>query len=449
MPHPRRALASALIAAALALFAILFALKGPRQTVFPDDAFEPAGGDFEVVSFADLDGWSDDAAGEALAAFVRSCPRFENASADAPANPLQSLRPGDPPGAAGLRLLAGVAGDWAGPCATARRLVDTPYTDEEARRFFEAAFAPLRLLALETPKLDGPAAGAPSRRKSTGLFTAYFEPVYPARAAPEGDFTAPALARPADLVMVELGAFRPELAGQRIAGRVEAGALKPFEDRAAIEAGALSARAPAPEALAYLRPTDLFFLQIQGSGRLRLPDGEIRLGYDGQNGWPYTAIGKTLIDEGVLTRETVSMQTIRAWLDAASPAEAGRVRAANASYVFFRTLDAPDDETLGPPGAAGVALTPGRSIAIDPRYAAYGAPVYLSAPGDPAKGRAPVRRLMIAQDTGGAIKGPVRGDLFLGSGEAAGEAAGVFREEGELFLLTPKAAAARLAEAAS
>jgi membrane-bound lytic murein transglycosylase A len=223
-----------------------------------------------------------------------------------------------------------------------------------------------------------------------------------------------------------------------VVGRVVDGRLVPFED-----AGTIAAAPPTDaEVLAYLDPNDLLFLQIQGSGRLVLEDGRVvRAGYAAKNGRPYVAVGKTLVADGAMPLEEVSMQSIEAWLDAAPPEEAARVRHSNPSYVFFRALEL-EDPSLGPLGAQGLPLTPGRSIAVDRRYYPMGLPVWLATDGtadNPA-----LRRLMIAQDTGGAIRGPVRGDVFYGSDEAAARLAGTMKAEGRLILLLPQGLAARV-----
>jgi membrane-bound lytic murein transglycosylase A len=238
---------------------------------------------------------------------------------------------------------------------------------------------------------------------------------------------------PGDLVQIDLGQFAPDLKGRSIAGRVENGRLRPYPDRAAIEAGHLNGKGL--EILWVDDAADAFFLQVQGSGRVALAEGGVaRLGFAGHNGLGYVAIGRLLIDAGKIPREAMSMQAIRAWL-AANPAEAATLMRRNPRYVFFREI-AGD----GPLGAGGVALTPGRSLAVDRKFVPLGAPVWLDTvePGAEAK---PLRRLVVAQDVGGAIQGPVRGDLFLGSGEAALEQAGRMRSPGGYYLLLPKAAA--------
>ena len=200
--------------------------------------------------------------------------------------------------------------------------------------------------------------------------------------------------------MANLGGWRADWAGSRIAGRVVDGYLRPYHDRRAIRAGALAGKA---KVLAWADPVDAFFLQIQGSGIARLPNGGTwRLAYDGHNGHRYVAIGRELIAEGAIARADMSMQAIEKWLRA-NPERAAEMMARNPSFIFFRRRQGP-----GPIGAAGVPLTAGRSLAIDTRYVPFEAPVWLDLP--------ELRRLMVAQDRGGAIKGAVRGDVFWGSG---------------------------------
>lgn len=432
--------ASLLIALGAIVFTYLYDRKRPAGPL-PDDAFEIAGAVYQTADFSDLDGWRLDDAMDSLSALILSCERILSTGADQPLAEPQTL----------LGPLAGSASDWRAACEDAPRILTQPYADANARAsavrgYYEYHFRPVRILARLAPRPDGPAAGAPQRIEKRGRFTAYFEPVYEAAPQRSGIFSAPVYARPDDLVTVDLGAFRPEFAGQRIAGRVRDGVLDPYPDHASINAGALAGRA---RILAWMRPTDLFFLQIQGSGRLLMPDGELRIGYDGANGRPYTAIGRTLIAMGALTRETVSMETIRAWLDKSPDADARAVRETNESFVFFRVLDSLPDKDLGPLGAEGTQLTPGRSLAVDPRYVAYGMPVWVSIDGAPDEGKLPVRRLLIAQDTGGAIKGPVRGDIFVGSGPLAGDVAGGFNEMGEMFMLAPAPLVERAQKAGS
>jgi membrane-bound lytic murein transglycosylase A len=316
------------------------------------------------------------------------------------------------------------------------------------RLFFETYFQPVEVLNRYIARSDGPARGRTPMIEDSGVFTGYFEPVYDARRSPSGRFSAPLYARPDDLIDVELGAFRKDLAGARVSGRLEGARLVPYADRDAINKGALQGRA---ETLAFLDPNDLFFLQIQGSGRIVFPDGAVeRIGYDGANGRPYAAIGRVLVERGDMKLEDASMQSIRAWLESAAPEDAAALREANPSYVFFRELPAPAEgaelsDSIGPLGAQGVPLTPERSLAVDRRFHAMGAPVFVDIEPVEVVGPNPIRRLMIAQDTGGAIRGPVRGDVFWGLGDEAGARAGAMNARGRMFVLLPKSRAEALA----
>lgn len=260
-----------------------------------------------------------------------------------------------------------------------------------------------------------------------GLLTGYYEASLNGARKKDATHSIPLYKRPPELVMVELGDFRPNLKGQRIAGEVHDGKLKPYFTRAQIDQGALLGR---DLELAWVdNATDAFFLAVQGSGRVQLADGTmVRVGYDGQNGHPYTAIGKELIARGALTKDNVSMQTIRAWLQA-HPNEATALMQQNASYVFFKDLGSEAAK-----GAQGIPLTATRSIAVDPRFLPYGAPVWISVADAQLGG---LHRLVVAQDTGGAITGPVRGDFFWGFGAQAAERAGVMKARGQMFVLLP------------
>lgn len=351
------------------------------------------------ASFGDLAGWSRDGVSEALAALKKSCTRRLRFADDAPVGP---------------QGMAGTVADWRAPCAAAAGIDERD--DAAARGFFEAWFRPYRCANNEAPE---------------GLFTGYYEPELKGSRARGGGFETPLMKRPPDLVAVELGDFRADWRGERIAGRVVDGRLKPYETRAQIEAGALDRLN-----LGFLwvdDPVAAFFLQVQGSGRIDLPDGsQVRVGYDGQNGWPYVAIGRVMIERGLIDREIATMPGIRAWL-AAHPAEIKDILDANASYVFFREI-AGD----GPVGSEGVVLTPGRSLAVDTKFLPLGAPFWLDAATDAGR----IERLLIAQDTGGAIRGPVRGDVFWGHGADAERRAGSMRAHGGYFLLLPKTVAA-------
>ena len=312
-----------------------------------------------------------------------------------------------------------MAGVLAGICSRARGLASG---DARAvRDFFESSFVPY-------------AVG--DRGETSGLLTGYYEPELAGDRRRHGRFVHPLYLAPGDRMVLDLGDFRRDLAGRRIVGMIRGGRFRPYYDRGEIERGALAGRGL--ELLWVDDPVALFFLQIQGSGRVRLPGGEVvRVGYSGQNGHDYTPIGRVLVERGAMKMEDVSLQSIRAWLRA-HPAEAAAVMDANRSYVFFRRLDG-----TGVVGAEGVGLTPGRSLAVDPAFLPYGLPLYLAAkaPALPELGRAeeaPLDRLAVAQDTGGAIRGPVRADLFLGPGREAEQIAGRMKQPLRLWLLWPK-----------
>lgn len=244
----------------------------------------------------------------------------------------------------------------------------------------------------------------------------------------------PLLAPPAGLTTVKLGLFDPKLAGRTLTGRVKSGQLLPLPARAEIERGALGGEGL--EILWLADRVDAFFLHIQGSGRVVMETGDVvRVGYAGRNGKPYTAVGRVLIEDGSVRREDMSMQTIRDWI-AKNPDRGRELMEQNASYIFFRTLDG-----RNPIGASGVELTPGRSLAVDTRHVPFGVPVWLEStePGaGPSKGGRPLHRLLVAQDTGAAIRGPVRGDFFWGFGADAARKAGQMKEAGRYFLLLPR-----------
>ncbi|HEX3128985.1 MAG TPA: murein transglycosylase A [Thermoanaerobaculia bacterium] len=382
--------ALALIALAAATFWKLLHLKGWR----------PPGGEerlvLEPASFGDLPGWKEDDLAQALPAFLRSCRHLRGLPAD------ESLG------------IAGTAGAWKPVCEAASKV-----PAGGARSFFESRFEPFAASADGDPE---------------GLFTGYYEPLLHGSRTRSDRYKVPIYIRPPELVMVDLGDFREELKGQRIAGRVEEGQLVPYPDRKAIESGALAGRDL--ELVWVDDPIDAFFLQVQGSGRVQLDDGgEMRVGYAAQNGHPYFAIGRDLIERGAATKETVSMQLIRQWLEE-HPDEADDVMNRNASYVFFEEL-----KGEGPVGAKGIVLTPGRSLAVDLKHWPLGVPLWLDAEapspkaGEPDR---PLRRLVVAQDTGGAIRGVIRGDVFWGHDEDAAEIAGRMKHRGRLWVLLPR-----------
>ncbi|HEX2252274.1 MAG TPA: MltA domain-containing protein [Thermoanaerobaculia bacterium] len=363
------------------------------------------------ADFAELPGWGEDDPGPALAAFRRSCEAF-------------GRLPGDRP--IGLRAdgYGGTAADWRPVCEAAEAVDE----DDAAavRAFFASRFRPLAVANHADP---------------VGLFTGYYEPTLHGSRRRGGRYQVPVYARPPELVMVDLGDFRSGLRGNRLAGRVRDGRLEPYHDRTAIEEGALAGRGL--EIVWVDDPVDAFFLEIQGSGVVVMDDGSrLRLGYEAQNGWPYYAIGRELIARGSVPREEMSMQAIRDWLEA-NPEAAVDMMRTNPSFVFFRRLS-----TSGAVGAQGVVLTPGRSLAVDREFHPLGVPMWLAAeapsaaPGEPDR---PFRRLLVAQDTGGAIRDPVRGDVFWGPGDEAAEIAGRMKHQGRLWVLLPNELAAGLA----
>ena len=276
------------------------------------------------------------------------------------------------------------------------------------------------------------AAGGPDGRM---LVTGYYEPVVDASDRPSAEYPVPVLGLPDDLVEIRLEAFDPRYRGERLFGRIEGRRLVPYWRRAEIDAGRLAGLGLE---LAWARdPVDVFFMEIQGSGTLRFPDGrELRVGYAGANGRPYRAIGRLLIDEGHVPREAISMQAIREWLRA-NPGERQRVLQHNESYVFFRPLSGAPEGNLGRP------LTPGRSVATDARLFPPGALAFIDteqperAP-DGSVRWVPLARFVLNQDTGGAIRGAGRVDFFWGRGETAAFSAGLMRQAGRLYFLMPR-----------
>ncbi|PIB94405.1 murein transglycosylase A [Caulobacter sp. FWC2] len=264
-----------------------------------------------------------------------------------------------------------------------------------------------------------------------GLLTAYFAPQYEARMSRNAEFTVPVRGLPADLVVLDLGAFEPGFVGKMITGHVEGPTFVPYPDRATIEA------TPTDKPLAWMRPEELFFLQIQGSGVLVLPDGRrVRAVFAGTNGKPFVGIANAMRDKGLLPDNNTSGDAIRTWLAEHRGPEADAIMQLNPRYVFFRTL--PDDGKE-PVGSAGVPLPPGRAIAIDPSRHAMGELYWLDAAAPKLAGAFPAyRRLVVTLDTGGAIKGDVRADLYMGTGAAAGAEAGRVRHALRLYRLVPQ-----------
>jgi membrane-bound lytic murein transglycosylase A len=336
------------------------------------------------ASFADLPGWAQDDHASALAAFVLSCEALANREA------------------------------WRNVCAVARAIPRSQ--PGPARRFFETQFQPYRALHDDS--------GA------EGLITGYYEPLLHGSRAASGRFRFPLYSVPDDLLVIDLAEVHPELKGRRVRGRLEGKRVIPYYSRAQIE----GKEAPLPAKVLYWvdDPIELFFLQVQGSGQIRLDSGErVRVGYGDQNGHPYRSIGRFLIDRGELAPDKASMQAIKDWARQ-NPEKLAEVLHHNESYVFFRELPA---NLTGPLGALGVPVTAGRTLAVDPGHVPLGAPVYLATtwPNTPR----PLLRLMMAQDTGSAIRGPLRGDFFWGYGEQAGVQAGRMRQSGRMWVLAP------------
>lgn len=327
----------------------------------------------------------------------------------------------DDPAQAWLALRASCAtlsrqATWKPVCDRAGHLGPTPSTTA-ARQFFEANFTPWQLT-----NADG---------STQGLVTGYYEPLIRGSRTRSARSTWPIHGVPKDMLTIELGDVYPELKSLRLRGRLVGNKVLPYWNRA--QFGERAEQAQAPVLLWADDPIELFFLQVQGSGRVQLPDGRtVRIGYADQNGYPYQSIGRWLVAQGELPLEKASMDGIKAWAEA-NPERLHELLNANPSYVFFRELPA---SSGGPVGALGVPLSAGRSIAVDPRFVPLGAPVFLST--THPLSATPLQRLVLAQDTGGAIKGVVRADFFWGFGADAGREAGRMRQQGSMWVLLPK-----------
>lgn len=354
---------------------------------------------FRPVSFQDLPGWEADDHLAAFAAFVRSAHHVLE----------KPYRTG------GLGVDCASFGD---AHASARELA--PIDQSSARAFFERHFLPCRVL--------------PSDGAEQGFVTGFYEPVVAASPVRSGKFAYPLYARPGDLVDIDDG-NRPRGMDPYLAfGRNTADGIAEYFDRAAIEQGALSGQGLE---IAWLEdPVDVFFIHVQGAARLVMPGGTTRrVTYAAKSGQRFTGAGRVLVDLGELSLAEVTMQSIRAWFRA-NPGRVSEILWRNRSFIFFRDA-AVDDPALGPVAAAKVPLTPGRSMAVDRLLHTFGTPFFIDAPALTAFDGSPFRRLMIAQDTGSAIVGNARGDLFTGSGDAAGEIAGVVKHPADFYALVP------------
>lgn len=338
------------------------------------------------------------------------------------------------------------ADDLAAAFAAFRRSATIIAADGQEQR--SAVPPPPSLIAAAKAAIDGVDDPArffrrrfqPHRIKAQGFVTAYYEVEVEARLSPEPGFVTPVLSRPLDLVTLnEAPLALPS--GERLtsARRQADGALVPYPDRRAIEE---EGAAPSAHPIAYVRdPVELFLIQVQGSARLRLPGGVMALTYAGRNGWPYTSIGRLMIERGLVRPADMSLDLMKETLRklGAGPGEAGRrIMQENRSYVFFE-IDRTEARAIGPIGGQGAPLTPFRSIAVDRSIWCYGLPFWVAARISwRSEAETEFRRLMIAQDTGSAIIGPARADLFFGSGEAAGRRAGDIRHAAEMIVLLPK-----------
>jgi len=367
---------------------------------------------YKPVTFAQLPGWDQDDHLAAFKCFLKSCQRILLSPSERQA---QDKAPLPPPA-----LVAA--------CSAAAAIPLRGLTKAGAKAFFEQRFTP----------------NAVEHKGTPGLLTGYYEPLLQGSRTPQGTFHTPIYRRPPDLVNLvdetQRGAKAPALTHAR---KTDKGTV-PYATRAEIDQGILKGKNL--ELLYVADPVDLFFMQIQGSGRVKLTDGTtVRVHYDGKNGHPYTSIGRYLIEKGMLAADKISMGALITWLKADFE-RAKQVMWQNASYVFFRELKG--TEANGPLGAMNAPLTPGRTLAVDTAYHTLGTPIYLSAQGMTHVNKAgSFNRLMIAQDVGSAIRGPERGDIYFGSGDAAGRLAGVTKHPGKFVVLLANEAPAR-AEAA-
>ncbi len=352
----------------------------------------PAAATLRPTTFAAVPGWTQDDLREAWPAFRASCD-------------VLIKKP-----------------DWKEACTLARDV--SPADARAVRQFFESMFVPHQVF-----NADG---------TDQGLVTGYYEPLLRGARKRSGVYQTPLYRAPDDLLNVDLAGVYPELKSLRLRGRMVANKVVPYWTRAELMQGdTLAGR----ELLWVDDPIDAFFLQVQGSGRVQLADAHetVRVSYADQNGHPYKSIGRYLVDHGEMTLEQASAQSIKAWY-AAHPARQQELLNANPSYVFFRE-EKLADPNRGPKGSLGVPLTPQRSIAIDTQFLPLGAPVFLST--TQPNSETALQRLMLAQDTGGAIRNAVRADFFWGFGALAGEQAGRMKQRGMMWVLLPRSAAVR------
>jgi membrane-bound lytic murein transglycosylase A len=378
-------------------------LPHPRSIPYPPLAWplEITGSQYIPVAWSDIAGWREDDHLKAFRAFRTSC------------TPIAAQRkpPADPK-ALGMSLRE--------PCRAAKA---ADITDgARARAFFEEHFLPLKISRLG---------------EDQGFVTGYYEPVIAGSRTKTDVYTVPVYRRPSNLFVRGYNQNSTGLPNKgEVFRKIGRRKLVPYYDRAEIEDGAIAGRGL--EICWLKNQTDLLFTQIQGSARVRLEDGStVRINYDAHNGYPYTAVGRILIDRGIVPKDQMSMQRIREWMEQ-NPDGANELRRQNRSYVFFREVQLADkDEAVG---AQGVPLTPGRSIAVDKSLHVYGTPFFIEGelPIESEQSKTPFRRLMVAQDTGSAITGPARADIYYGAGIEAGKVSGRIRHNMRFVILVPK-----------
>jgi membrane-bound lytic murein transglycosylase A len=354
---------------------------------------------YEPTTFDAIEGWADDDHDAAFETFLDSCRAILKGT---PAS-----RPGQPMYAALHEV-----------CAKAAKL--DPHKPGEARDFFEQNFRPVKISPLGTPD---------------GFLTGYYEPIAEGAREKADGFDYPLYRKPPNLLPGGRMQITSVVTGKK-KKKAQRRKLVPFHDRAAIDDGVLDGR---NLEICYLKdPIEAFFAHIQGSVRVKLDDGKLmRLNYQAANGHPYYAVGRWLIERKIVPKDEMSMDRIREWMER-NPKEGEELRRKNKSYVFFRETKLANDEE--PIGAQGISLTPGRSIAVDRNLNVYGTPFFISAmlPIQSEKPETPFRRLMIAQDTGGAIVGPARADIYFGAGDEAASIAGRMRHNGRFVMLVPR-----------
>jgi membrane-bound lytic murein transglycosylase A len=357
---------------------------------------------YEPIAWSDIEGWAEDDHAAAFTAFLKSCRPVVRSAV--PSEDAQSLQDGRR--------------------EVCRRALSLGTAEPAAARaFFEQNFRPVRIAKVG---------------ENEGFLTGYYEPIVEGSRFPSDSYTVPVYRRPADLVVPGRAHFAPGTFPNKgkVWRTVGPRKLAPYYDRGEIEDGALAGKGLE---ICWLKdPTDLLFIQIQGSARVRLDDGKmLRIGYDGHNGWPYVPVGRILIERGLVPRNEMSMDRIREWIRA-NPEGVSELRRKNQSYVFFHELKlTAQDEAVG---GQGVALSPGRSIAIDRSLHLYGTAFFIDAtlPIDSARASTRYSRLMVGQDTGSAIVGPARADIYFGAGAEAGRVAGRIRHPGRFVMLIPR-----------